>query len=151
MKKRKKKSAAWTVYWLASHCRSLLTNTRSIFFRTTKNAICVKARRCPTLVDDRTTATRETEPLFNDTLLTIDFNLKSHIGRVDWTARNLSRRRERRKQKKMIGVRECFTQQHDIWQKKTLERDDGQPIHPPNLLAMVASSSFFRSSKNLVD
>jgi hypothetical protein len=59
-------------------------------------------------------ATRETEPLFNDTLLTIDFNLKSHIGRVDGTTRNLSRRRERRKQKKMIGVRECFTQQHDI-------------------------------------
>jgi len=120
---------------LASHCRSLLTNTRSIFFRTPKNAISVEARRCHTLVDDQTMATRETEPLFNDTLLTIDFNLKSHIGRVDGTTRNLSRRRERRKQKKMIWVRECFTQQHDIWQKKTLERDDGQSINPPSELA----------------
>lgn len=59
----------------------------------------VKARRCHSLVDDQTMATRETEPLFNDTLLTIDFNLKSHIGRVDGTTRNLGDVRGENKRK----------------------------------------------------
>ena len=42
--------------------------------------------------------TRERAVIY-DTLLTIDFNLKSHIGRVDWTTRNLGDVRGENKRK----------------------------------------------------